>query len=89
VKAEQLDAGGLHPEAERRLIHAHEAARIERDEEEVVPALRHALDGRGVVAVDVPLAADAQQVEARRQHQNGCQAEPGKELRAVQCREVE
>ena len=49
VKAEGPDRERLDPQRERRLVHRHEPAGIERVVEEVVPARAHRAHGRAVV----------------------------------------
>ncbi len=58
AEAEELGAGRLNPEAQRRLVDGHETAGVEGGEEKVVPALQHALDGGGVVGVAVALGVE-------------------------------
>ena len=70
LKPKQFGAGRLDPEAERRLIDADEAAGIERDKEEVVPALQHAADGGGVIEVGVAVALEFVEVREGRQQQD-------------------
>ena len=43
AKAEELDAGSLDPEGDRRFVDRDEGAGVEGDEEKVAPTLRHAL----------------------------------------------
>ena len=62
AEAEDLRAERLNPEAERRLVDGDEAARIEGDEEEVVPAFQHAAHGGGVVEVGVAVALQLEKV---------------------------
>jgi len=43
AKPEQLDTGNLDPEPERRFVHREKTARIEGDEEKIMPTGQHAL----------------------------------------------
>ena len=83
AEAEELGARRLEPEAQRRLIDRDEAARIERDEEEVAPAQQHTLDGGGVVLVRVALIAETDQVEHRRDGDDQRQRHPFKRREAA------
>ena len=53
VVAERQDEQRLHPQPERRLVDRDEPGGVERNEKEIVPALRHAFDGRGIVSIAV------------------------------------
>ena len=70
METEQLRACRLNPESERRLIDADKTARVEGDEEEIVPALEHAAHGGRVVLVAVAQAADAGDAQRGRHGQN-------------------
>ena len=75
MEAEELGAGGLNPEAERRLIDRDEAARIEGDEEKIVPTRQHAPDGSGVVGVGVALFGELPAVHERGEREHNAEAE--------------
>jgi hypothetical protein len=62
VEAEDIGAGRLDPEPQRGLVHRDET-RVVGDEEEVVPAYEHVLDGGGIVDVGVLLARQPGEVQ--------------------------
>jgi hypothetical protein len=63
VKAEDPGRQRLDPERERRLVHRHQPARVERVVEEVVPARAHRAHGRAVVLVRPPVAVERPEVQ--------------------------
>src|SRR5206468_5411062 len=64
----------LDPECERRLVHRHEPAGVERGEEEVVPALQHAPHGARVVRVGVAVLRELEEVEEGREAEDAREA---------------
>ena len=74
VKAEDPRRKRLDPERERRLVHRHQPARVERVVEEVVPARAHRAHGRAVVVVRPAVAVERPQV------QHSCEQQQGPEL---------
>ena len=79
VETEKRGAGRLRPQAQRRLIHRHEPAGVEGDEEKVVPTGEHALHGSSVVQVGVSLLFQPEEVQEHGQQQDPrqCDAVPG------------
>jgi hypothetical protein len=67
-EAERLRRRRLHPESERRLVHRHDAAGVERPVEEVVPARAHRAHGGAVVLVRPPVAVERPQVQDAGEH---------------------
>jgi hypothetical protein len=70
AEAEQLRAGRLDPEGDRRLVERDETARVESVEEEIVPARRHAAHAGHVIRGDEPAGAEAPATQQQRQCQN-------------------
>src|SRR5262249_39513981 len=72
TEPQESGARYLEPEPERRLVDRHEPRRVERGEEEIVPAREHALDARGVVEVAITLLIQAEARERRgERHETG------------------
>ncbi len=75
VKAEDPQRQRLHPERARQLVDGDGPGRIERPEDEVVPALRHAAGGRAVERLDAG-AGHSPAVADRGQDGDGEQGRP-------------
>ncbi len=67
VEAEHLGEGGLNPQRDRRLVDRDPAARVQRDEEEILPARQHAFDGSGVKLIAVAEIPDIENGQERGQ----------------------
>ncbi len=76
VKAEDPQRQGLHPERARQLVDGDGPSRIERPEDEVVPAFRHAARRRAVERLDAG-AGHSPAVRDRRDDGDGQQRRPG------------
>ena len=81
-EAHELDARDLQPEVDRRLVDRDAAARLERPEEEVVPGLRHAPDGRVVEGVQ-RRAAEVVEAQRPRQQRDRGDGTPGQTRRCA------
>src|SRR5579862_1238123 len=75
-EAKHFDAGDLEPEAQRRLINRYEAARIERDKEEVMQTIGHALHASRIIEIAEPVLSQLIKVHKDRDEHYANQAQP-------------
>src|SRR5260370_18598590 len=71
-KAEDFGAGSLQPETQGRFVNAHKTAWVERDKKEVMPAIEHAPNRRGIIKVAEAVLSQLIKVhEDRDEHDGG------------------
>src|SRR5437867_3415643 len=83
-EAENLGAGRLQPEAQRRLVNAYKTTWIKGDKEEVMPTVEHAPDRSGIIKVAEAVLSQLVKVHVdRNEHDTGQPQSPPERRPAV------